>query len=452
MDIRQYVTKLQLNGELLEIEHEIDARLEISATTDFVCKSQGPGLLFKRVKGLNFELATNLFGSDQRIAQVLGFMNLRAFGSHFSSVLHTSHGDSSAERIKNILKNVLSKSQDSQRKNNSVDFERLGEMRFWPKEERGFLTLAVVISREPDGLVHNYGLYRVGIVDNQTLTINLLPGSGGSRHLELWRRQDKEMPVAIVLGADPALILAAAAPLPHDCTEEAFSTYFNQTEFRYSRCQAIPLDCPTSGQIVIEGWMSAAETLNEGPFGCYTGDYGGSNDCPLVKIVAVTRVDDPLIPLTVAGPLPMEDCWIAKANLEIIRARLKIDLPEVCSIAMPLETAFHGIYFLRSFENSPDIETLSKKIKFLDYLSNVKLLILLTDQDDDVTDENWRELLGKISTKQIWQDPSYNIEKLNKHQPANLQHDRQMQLHLLRRLQLDEHHISEQKAKRCRKK
>ncbi len=322
-----------------------------------------------------------------------------------------------------MLKQVNTEQQSTVRYNTEVNLVLLPELRFWPKEERSFLTLAVVLSREPESSIQNYGLYRVGIVDNQRLTLNLLPGSGAGLHLEKWRLLGKDMSVAIVLGADPLLIFAAAAPLPPDCTEESFCAYLNQESFKSSRCQSIPLHCPSSGQLVIEGWVDSGTVLNEGPFGCYTGDYGGSKGCPLITISALEMVADPLIPLTLARPLPMEDCWIARANLEIIRARLKIDIPEISSIEMPLETAFYGLYFVTSRDPQVSVDELSQRMRRLDYLARMKTLILLHNSDDFVSETNWSVLLQNIPTAQIWQDEAADLGMLLNDQPAKLQHD-----------------------------
>lgn len=163
--------------------------------------------------------------------------------------------------------------------------------------------------------------------------------------------------------------------------------------------------------------------MNEGPFGCYTGDYGGSNLCPLVEISGLSMVSEPLIPLTLAGPLPMEDCWIARANLEIIRARLKIDIPEINSIEMPLEAAFYGLYFVTCIDPLVSVDELSQRMRRHDYLARMKMLILLHNADDFVIETNWRALLKNMPAAQIWRDGADELGMLLNNPPAILQHD-----------------------------
>ncbi len=446
MNIRSYIERLRDRNELLEVVGEVDARLEVTALTDLASKHSGPGLLFAQLRGSRFPVATNLFGSDSRMAQALGYESLASFGTELRSALLAEEGDTSERRLQRLLQGPHAEGQSIARSVHGVDLDLLPDIRFWPAEQRSFLTLAVVISRAPKSSAQNYGLYRVGIVDNNRLTLNLLPGSGAGQHLELWRAAAKPMPVAIMLGADPALIFAAAAPLPHGCNEVDFCAYLTRSSIRSSRCQSVPLSCPDSVQLVIEGWVDAGTTMNEGPFGCYTGDYGGSNDTPLVRVSSLSLVEEPLIPLTVAGPLPMEDCWIARANLEIIRARLAIDLPEISSIEMPLTAAFHGLYFVRSREISARVDMLAQRLRGLDYLRRIKLLILLHDNAPPVSELNWRELLRETPEPQIWRAPSADLSTLLNDHPHKLQSDHQLQTRLLQRLRIDSTEITAQQG------
>ena len=436
MDIRSYIERLRDQGELYDVEGEIDARLEFSALTDLACKHNGPGLLFSKVRGSSIPVATNLFGSDYRMAQALGYESLDAFGTELRLTLLAAKGATSEQRLQGLLKDLPSENLSAERSIQPVDLDLLPEIRFWPAEERSFLTLAVVISRAPKSSEQNYGLYRVGIVDKNRLTLNLLPGSGAGQHLKLWRAEGKPMPVAIMLGADPALIFAAAAPLPQSCNEEHFSAYLTRSSIRSSPCHSVPLSCPVSAQVVIEGWVDAEATLNEGLFGCYTGDYGGSNDAAVVVASSLAMVAEPLLPLTLAGPLPMEDCWIAKANLEIIRARLAVDLPQISLIEMPLTAAFHGVYFVRSHERSATVDALARRMRRLDYLRGIKLLILLDGNDPGISDLNWRKLLRETPAAQIWQAQSEDLSALLSDQPQKLQPDHQLQRRLLQRLRI----------------
>lgn len=446
MDIRGQIELLHSCGELLEIDAEIDGRLELAALTALASRHAGPGLLFRKVTGTELCLATNLFGGARRMAMALGHENLTDFDARLRREMFAVAGGSSAARLGALMETVETTESPSARIARMPSMSILPQLRFWPKEERSFLTLAVLISRAPGESPQNYGLYRVGIHGERRLTLNLLPGSGGGQHLAQWRALGKSMPVAILLGADPALLMAAAAPLPADCAEDRFSGFVARRHFLFSPCQTVPLNAPTSGQILIEGWIDSESTVNEGPFGCFRGDYGGSNECPVVALSALSMVDEPLLPLTLAGPLPMEDCWFAKANLALIRARLAIDLPEICTIEMPLESAFHGVYFVSSSNPAAVAAELAGQMRGLDYLARLTTLVLLRAGDGTVTETNWRDLLQRLPAAQLWQAPGTDLVALIKRTTPQLQHDPQMLTNLLQRLKLQTSHFKREKG------
>ncbi len=436
MDIESFTGRLCADHQLLKINTAVDGRLEIAALTDHVCKQAGPGLLFSSVKGSQVAVATNLFGSDQRMARALGFDSLSLFGDWLRAELSSATGESSAERLRILLEQVNAEPLPSLRVQRAVDLGFLPDIQFWPNELRSFLTLAVVITRAPDSAEQNFGLYRVGLAGERRLTLNLLPGSGAGRHQELWKKSGQKMPIAIILGADPSLIYAAAAPLPHQCNEAEFSAFLLNKKYQYCRCETVPLQCPTSGQIVIEGWLDDEPLIDEGPFGCFKGNYGGSNLCPLIEVSAVSMVENPLLPLTLAGPLPMEDCWIAKTNLEILRARLAIDMPEIGSFEMPLDSAFHGLYFARCTTTDMTVESLVEELHNLDYLRHLKMLVLL-GPEESISDLNWRNVLKQITDAQIWQDPDADMAALLEKRPSIIAPDPGLQKELMQRLHLD---------------
>ena len=422
MNIADFLLRLQQQDELLAIDAEIDARLELAALTDLVRKREGPALLFNRVEGSNLRLITNLFGSAGRMAAALGTPTLQEFGCDLATRLAQLPEGDSAARLRALEQSITDREVPSLRSIAEENLDFLPQIRFWPAEERTFLTLAVVISRSPQQPNQNFGLYRVGVQGKRQLLLNLLPGSGGAAHLSQWRERGQPMPVAILLGADPVLIFAAAAALPAGMEENRFSALLEGSYHNWCQAATLPLRLPASGQILIEGLVDGKRQVEEGPFGCYRGDYGGGNACPVVEISAIRRVENPLLPLTLAGPLPMEDCWLARANLELVQARLRIDLPGIERLQMPLETAFHGLYFVRA-SGIETVADLARQLQQLGYLRPLRMLALLGDDDPDANEHNWRKLLQTVSRERIWRQADDDLDRLLRGERPRLQHD-----------------------------
>lgn len=421
MDLCAFIRRLFVEEQLYEISEPVNPVLELAALTDLVCKSRSnKALLFSGIADSQVKIGTNLFGSEQRMARVLGAPKLTDFGVHLHQILSGISKADSASTLRDLALQQPCKRQSPELTQLENDLSFLPQIRFWPREKRTFLTLAVVITSSAITNTQNYGLYRVGISGRKKLLLNFLPGSEGGRHLGEWHSIQRPMPVAIVLGADPSLIFAAAASLPSDCDESHFSAFLQHQPFAFSPAVSLPLNVPCSAQIIIEGWIRSERLKNEGPFGCFWGDYGGRSLCPTVDISAIRRVKDPVLALTLAGPLPMEDCWLARANHELLRARLMIDLPHIELLDLPLETAFSGLYYVRSHGQERRIEDIAQQLKNCGYFNRLQMLIQLEKDSPLPDDFNWRQLAAAARPSQVWGQPSTNLDRLLKGTPARL--------------------------------
>lgn len=428
MNLREQIGRLQELGELLTIDTELDARLEVACLTNLHAKRGGRALLCRQVKGTGLYLTTNLFGSERRMALALGSASLNEFSERLYADLQNVAGENSAVRLGRLVDVPMVQSRGDVSYEVLEDLDFLPQIRFWPDEERSFLTLAVVVTCAPDSAQRNFGVYRVGISGNRELTLNQLPGSGAAKHLAAWQRRNEKMPVAVLLGASPALLFAAAAGLPEGCPEDRFAAWLDTNTCRQVRSSVLPFDLPAA-EILIEGQIEAGRTLNEGPFGCYLGDYGGGNDCPLIEIESIRCRPQAILPLTLAGPMPMENSWIAQARLALDRARLRIDLPQLVNVWQPLEAAYSGFYFVQS-QTPP--EELARRILELELLRPFSGLVRV-DKEPGV---DWRELLGD-EKHDHWQKKTASFAYLHEQQPR-LTYPAGLQESVLRRLSSSE--------------
>jgi 4-hydroxy-3-polyprenylbenzoate decarboxylase len=149
------------------------------------------------------------------------------------------------------------------------------------------------------------------------------------------------MPVAIALGGPPATLFSAMLPLPGDLDELTFAGFLRGSPIGVAACRSVPLRAPATAEVVIEGLVDPAETVLEGPFGNHTGSYSPAGPAALMRVTAISHRPGAIIPATVVGPPPMEDCWMAKAWERLLLAFLKKIVPAVAEIHFPLEWVFH---------------------------------------------------------------------------------------------------------------
>ena len=155
------------------------------------------------------------------------------------------------------------------------------------------------------------------------------------------------MPVCIAVGADPASMYSASAPLPPTVDEFLFAGFLRSAPVRLARALTCELEVPAEADFVIEGYIDPAEPLvTEGPFGDHTGFYSLADLYPQVHVSAVTMRKRAVWPATLVGRPPMEDYYLGHATERIFLPLLKLTVPEIVDYHMPAEGIFHNLVFV----------------------------------------------------------------------------------------------------------
>jgi len=335
-DLAGFLARLDALGELHRVEAEVDPELEIAAVTDRQSKLPGGGaaLLFSRVKGSPFPVATNLFGSYRRMAEALGVADLDQLTQRMEQLLLRPGLAPAPELVTGAPCQQVVQREPA-----------LGSYPFlksWPGDGGRFITLPLVFTRDPETGAGNCGMYRVRIFDEREAGIRWKRGSGGFGHYEKYRAAGLAMPVAIAVGAAPSLTLAASLPLPEPLDELGFAGFLDGEPVRMARCLTSDLLVPAHAELVIEGYIEPGASRAEGRFGNHTGRYDAGEEVPLLRVGCITRKSAPVCQATVVGPPPMEDCYLAKAAERLLLALSRRQCPEIVDIRQPLEGIFHG--------------------------------------------------------------------------------------------------------------
>ena len=256
-----------------------------------------------------------------------------------------------------------------------------------------YITLPQVFTTDPDGKSGNCGLYRIQVRGSQELAIQWKSGSGAARHFELYKKRWEPMPVAIALGGDPAMLFSAMFPLPGALDEVTFAGFLRGNPLQVSPCQCVPLSIPTGAEIVIEGYIDPGESVMEGPFGNHTGSYSPSAPAPLLRVTAIRHRRSPIVPATLVGPPPMEDCFMAKAWERLLLAFIRHFIPSVKDIHFPFEWIFHqsAIIFLEN-PASGMVSDISRQLWALPWFAASRILIFVDAESacNGLSDAAWR--------------------------------------------------------------
>jgi 4-hydroxy-3-polyprenylbenzoate decarboxylase len=224
-----------------------------------------------------------------------------------------------------------------------VDLAKLPVLTTWPGDGGPFITLPLVVTRGPDGGRHNIGMYRMQVFDRNTTGMHIHLHHDGAANMRAWTEAGHErMPVSVALGADPATIFSATAPVPPMIDEYLFSGLVRGEPVEAVKSVTNDLLVPAHAEIVLEGYVVPGELRREGPFGDHTGYYSLADDYPVFHVEAITMRSDAIYPTTIVGPPPMEDCYMGKATERLFLPAIRALMPEVRDYDLPLEGVFHN--------------------------------------------------------------------------------------------------------------
>jgi 4-hydroxy-3-polyprenylbenzoate decarboxylase len=186
------------------------------------------------------------------------------------------------------------------------------------------------------------------------------------------------MPVAILLGGEPATLFSAMFPLPGALDEITFAGFLRGAPLDTVPCRSVPLRVPAGAEVVIEGYVEPGNAVTEGPFGNHTGFYAPAAPAPRMRVTAISHRADAVIPATVVGPPPMEDCWMAQAWERLLLAFLQKMVPAIADIRFPFEWVFHQSAII-SLENPHPgmVRNISGRLWALPWFRSARLLLFV---------------------------------------------------------------------------
>ena len=352
-DLREFIQLLERKGLLKRIKVEVDPILEISEINDRVVKAGGPALFFEKPKGAKFPCVVNLFGSYERMKLALKVDDFDEIGKEILEFINPEIPRNFLQKLKQLSKlkklaNFLPKYVKNGpckeviiKENPSLDIFPI--LKTWPKDGGRFITLPLVFTKDPETGERNCGMYRMQVYDSRTTAIHWHVHKDGARHYKKAENMGKRLEVAVAIGADPAVIYAATAPLPEGIDEMLFAGFIRKQPVQMVKCETIDMEVPANAEIVLEGYCSPGEKRLEGPFGDHTGYYSLQDEYPVFHITCITHRKDAIYTATIVGKPPMEDCYIAKATERIFLPILKRQIPEIVDINLPIEGVFHNI-------------------------------------------------------------------------------------------------------------
>ena len=359
-NLREYIDRLEREGELIRIAAPVSTRFEIAELTDRVVKSEGGGkaLLFENT-GTEFPVVTNMMGSSRRIALALGVERLDDISARIDSLLKEALSPKGslwekmralpllADVAKWFPQSVAGRGACQQVvwQGDEVDLERLPMLHSWEADGGAFVTLPMVNTLDPETGMRNVGMYRMQRLDKRSTGMHWHIHKTGACHYDAYKRLGERMPVVVTLGGDPAYTYAATAPMPDNMDEYLLAGFLRQRPVRLVKALTCDIRIPEDCDFVIEGYVDPSEEkIIEGDFGDHTGFYSLKDLYPRFHVTCITHRRDAIYPATVVGVPPQEDAYIAEATERIFLAPIRLAVqPEVRDLWMPVEGTAHNL-------------------------------------------------------------------------------------------------------------
>jgi 4-hydroxy-3-polyprenylbenzoate decarboxylase len=313
------------------------------------------------------------------------------------------------------------------------DLNEFPILKCWPHDGGRFITLPCVCTRNPVTGKRNIGMYRMQVYDSQTtgmhwqrqkvaaehyreaLRAAAAAGSegamstgaarvaamaessggavavpdgpvGGLPQVSLGKLKGSRMEVAVAIGTDPATTFSAIVPAPPEVEEFLIAGFLRGKPVEIVKCETVDLEVPANAEIVLEGYVELGELRSEGPFGDHTGFYTLQDEYPVFHLTCITHRRDPVYAATIVGKPPMEDAWMGKAVERIFLPAMKMTIPEIIDINLPVEGVFHNLMLVSIKKSYPgQARKVMNAIWSLGQAMFTKCIIVV-DEDCDVQD------------------------------------------------------------------
>ncbi|MCF6226243.1 MAG: UbiD family decarboxylase [Xanthomonadales bacterium] len=414
-DLRQFSNALANSGQLKPVPQLVSPRLQLTELCHRSLINNGPALLFNNLQGHTMPVLGNLFGNQQRVLAALELENregLRELGQEFAFLRNPSLPESRQTILDTVpefarlahitpVRKASAPWQAQVIEGTDVDLGDLPISTSWPDDAGPMITWGMVITRGPNKPRVNLAIYRQQLIGKNKLIMRWLPHRGGAQDLREFQlaHPGKPFPIAVVIGADPATLLAAVTPIPDTLSEYQFAGLLRGRRSRVVESTLSGLPIPQGAEIVLEGHIQPGEMATEGPFADHTGYYNSTADFPVFTVTRISQRENPIYLSTYLGkPGEDEPSIMASALNEMFIPLLQAQFPEVVDFYLPPEACSYRVAIVSIRKHYPGH---ARRIMFgiwswLRQFTYTKTIIVT---DDDINIRDWKEVIWAISTR-----------------------------------------------------
>ncbi len=407
--LTEYVKALEDANQLKRVRSRVSVDLELAEVLRRLMYSNGPAVLFENVDGFRTPVLGNAFGSMARMQLALQTENFEEIGERIVGLTKMELPTGMLDKLKMLPKlseiadvgpKLVGKGSVSEVYEDSAkaSLNNLPALKCWPKDAGRFITFGMVVTKHPETGIRNFGVYRMQILDEKRAIMHWQVHKRGAQHYLMAKERDaKKIEVAVVIGADPATVFSAVAPVPEGMDKYLFAGIVRKKGVRLVKCKSVDLEVPADAEIVLEGYVDPADIRMEGPFGDHTGYYTPQEPYPTFTLTGIMRKENPIYLTTVVGKPILEDAYIGKVIERSFLPLVRMFQPEVVDFAMPPAGWFQGLAVVSIKKRYPGQ---AKKVMMglwgLGQLALTKMLIVV---DDDVNVHSIDDVIWAVTAR-----------------------------------------------------
>ncbi len=413
-DLRDFIEKLETEGELKRVDQVVSPDLEMTEICDRTLRKEGPAILFTQPKDFQIPVLANLFGTTRRVAMGMGadsLEGLREIGKLLAFLKEPDPPKGVKEAWKSlpIFKKIMHMAPKMVKQSavreviiekDDIDLGNYPIQTCWPGDAGPLITWGLVVTRGPHRDRQNMGIYRQQVIGRNRVIMRWLAQRGGALDFRDWQQANpgQPFPVSVVLGADPATILAAVTPVPDSLSEHAFAGLLRGSRTELIKCLSNELTVPASAEIVLEGFIYPDDMAAEGPFGDHTGYYNEVDQFPVFTIEKITQRENPIYHSTYTGRPPDEPAILGVALNEVFVPILQKQFDEIVDFYLPPEGCSYRMAVVSMKKKYPGH---AKRVmlgvwSYLRQFMYTKFVIVV---DDDINVRDWNDVIWAMTTR-----------------------------------------------------
>ncbi len=414
-DLRGFLARLERERHLARVAAPVDPHLESTALCLRALREGGPALLMEQPRGSTHALLGNLFGHRRRIEMALAdrpIASLRELGRLLASIKEPRWPSSLRAALEQWpelaqLAHVAPRNVreatflDESLEGTDIDLARLPIQHCWPGDAGKLVTLGLVVTRGTRQARQNVAIYRQQVIGPNRVIMRWLPHRGGALDYADWRaaHPDRPFPLLVVIGVDPATLLAAVAPVPDTLSEYEFAGLLRGQRTRLWRSPLTGLDAPVGAEIVLEGFIHPGDTALEGPFGDHTGYYNAQDHFPVFTIERMHLRRNAIYHGSYMGRTPHDEPSVmAMALNEVFVPILQKVFPEIIDFHLPPEACSYriAVVSIRKQYAGHARRVMMGVWSYLRQFTYTKFVIVV---DEDIDARDWSQVIWAMSTR-----------------------------------------------------